>query len=71
MSTPNIPHIPEMFRWRPGPIFDPGPWVMSQLSKEVLVELARVQLENEKAANAAYGQYITNVQGVLQKSLGR
>ncbi|HEV2297985.1 MAG TPA: hypothetical protein VGR72_05665 [Candidatus Acidoferrales bacterium] len=72
MSTPNLPHISEQFRWRPGPIGDPVPWwLVSQLTKEATVELARVQLEYEKAVNAAYGQYIANVQGVLQKSMGR
>jgi len=72
MSTPNIPQVPEIFRWRPGPIGDPVPWwLVSHLGKEVLVELGRIQLDYEKAVNAAYGQYIANVQGALQKSLGR
>lgn len=72
MSTPNIPQISELFRWRPWPIGDPVPWwVISQLSKETLVELSRIQLEHEKAINTAYGQYLNSVQGVLQKAGGR
>ena len=72
MSAPNFPQISEPFRWRPGPIGDPVPWwLVSQLSKEVLVELGRAQLEYEKAVNTAYGHYITSVQGILQKSAGR
>lgn len=72
MTTPNSPQISEVFRWRPGPIGDPVPWwLVSQLSKEVLLELSRVQIEHEKAMNTAYGQYLNNIQGVLQKSAGR
>lgn len=72
MSTPQIAQIPEVLGWRPGPIGDPVPWwLVSQLSKEVLVELGRAQLEYQKAINTATAQYITNVQGVLQKSAGR
>jgi hypothetical protein len=72
MSTPNFPQISEVLRWRPGPIGDPVPWwLVSQLSKETLVELSRVQIEHEKAMNAAYGQYLNNIQAVLQKSGGR
>jgi hypothetical protein len=70
MSTPNIPQISEFFRWRPGPIGDPVPWwIISQLGKETLAELAKIQLEHEKAMNAAYGQYLNNVQAALQKSI--
>ncbi len=72
MSTPNFPQASEVLRWRPGHIGDPIPWpLLNQLSKESLVELARVQLEHEKALAAAYGTYVTNLQGVLQKSIGR
>jgi hypothetical protein len=69
MSTPNLPHVSEFFRWRPGPIGDPvPPWLLPQLSKEVLVELAKVQLDYEKAVNVALGQYIGGVQNVLAKA---
>jgi hypothetical protein len=75
MSTPQIPQIPQLheaFRFRPWPIGDPVPWwLLSYLSKEVIFELARVQLEYEKAANAAYGTYINGVQNVLQKAGSR
>lgn len=72
MSTPNLPQVSEVFKWRPGWIVDPVPWwLLSHLNKEVLVELSRIHLEHEKAVNAAYGQYLNQVQAVLQKSLGK
>ena len=72
MTNPNAPQISEFFRWRPGPIGDPVPWwLISQLSKESLVELSRIQLEYEKVVNTAYGQYINNIQAALQKTSAR
>ena len=79
----NVPQDPipsRIFGWHPWPIGDPigpglDPWLyqqlVPQLSKEVLVEMGRIQLEYVKAVNAAYGNYLTNVQTALQKSLGR
>ncbi|HME11250.1 MAG TPA: hypothetical protein VKF79_00205 [Candidatus Acidoferrum sp.] len=71
MGNPDITNISEVLRWRPGPIGDPVPWwLFSQLSRETLVELSKVQLEHEKAVNVAMGNYIAGVQAVMAKAGG-
>ena len=78
MSNPQLPHIPqipqihEALQFRPWQIGDPVPWwLLSHLSKDTLVDLAKVQLEHQKAANTAYANYLNGVQNVLQKAGGR
>jgi len=58
MSTPPLTQIPESLRFRLAPHGDPPSWVLSHLTKEQLVQIYRIQLEYEKAVNAAQGKLL-------------
>ena len=63
MST----QLPESLLFRLHNHGDPPPW-LSLLSKEQLIEFGRIQIDYEKALNAAHGQYLNGVQSLMQKS---
>lgn len=59
--------LPESLLFRLHNHGDPPFW-LHQLTKEQIFEYGRVQLEYEKAINAAHAQYLSGVHTLLQKS---
>ncbi len=66
MSTPSVPPVPEALRLRVGPHGDPPSWIISQLSREQLVQIYRAQLEFEKATNAAHARFLENLTAAVK-----
>lgn len=50
---------------------DPPPWVLEYLDKEQIFKAARIQLEFQRAVQAAYGNALQQFEGVLKSSGGR
>jgi hypothetical protein len=68
---PQKVELSELLQFRPGPIWDPVPWwVLQYLEKEQIVQVARIQLEMQRAMLAAHSKALDQVAGVLQ-SAGR
>jgi hypothetical protein len=63
--------LSELFHFRPGPIYDPVPWWLLQyLEKEQIVQVARIQLEMQRAIVTAYGKALNQIhEGVLQTAV--
>jgi hypothetical protein len=51
-----------LFHWRPGPIYDPVPWwLLQHLGKEQVVQVARIQIEMQRAILTAYGNALNQI----------
>jgi hypothetical protein len=69
MAIPKV-ELSELLRFDPGWIKDPVPWLLPYLDKEQIVKTARIQLEFQRAVQAAYGKALEQFEGVL-KTAGR
>lgn len=64
---PQKVELSELLQFRPGPIWDPGPWwVLQYLEKGQIVQVARIQLEMQRAVLAAQSKALDQIAGVLQ-----
>ena len=50
---------------------DPPPWVLPYLDKEQIIQAARIQLEFQRAVQAAYGKALQQFEGVLKSAGGQ
>ena len=65
MSTPAA-QIPEALRIRLIPHGDPPSWLLGHLNREQLVQIYRLQLDYERALNAAQGKFLDGVAAALK-----
>jgi hypothetical protein len=71
MSTPVQLGIHELLHFNPGWIKDPPPWVLSAISKEGLIQLARIHFELQRNIAAAQMKALEGATAVLAKETGR
>jgi hypothetical protein len=62
--------LSKSFTFNPWWYADPPPWVLDYLDKEQIIQAAQIQLEFQRAVQAAYGKALQQFEGVL-KSSGR
>jgi hypothetical protein len=55
MGTQKI-ELSEMLRFDPGWIKDPVPWLIPYLDKEQIIQTARIQIEFQRAVQAAHSK---------------
>lgn len=66
-----IDSIPDVLQFRPRWWWDPAPpWLVTQLDKNILIELARVQMQLQKEVLAAEQKAIDASLAVLGKARG-
>jgi hypothetical protein len=72
MGAPQSTHLQlaDFLRFDPGWIKDPVPWILPQLSRGTILEVARIHTEFQKAVQTAYGKALDQFQTVLQKEAG-
>jgi hypothetical protein len=65
MGTQKI-ELSEMLRFDPGWIKDPVPWLIPYLDKEQIIQTARIQIEFQRAVQAAHSKALQEFESILK-----